>query len=140
MPSSKKIDLEEGLCGQCLSEFIDWRYSQSCWYFRWSFVNCCPSPLFSGSTLPLPCVNKYTVYTYTVCKGGGLVWSSGLRQIKTPAAKSFTGQFFYMTRFLLRSTVGAQSIACAQSIAQSHISDSICKKKTKVLKNYFYRR
>ncbi len=23
----------EGLCGRCLSEFIDWRYSQSCWYF-----------------------------------------------------------------------------------------------------------
>ncbi len=22
---------------------IDWRYSQSCWYFRPSFVNCCPS-------------------------------------------------------------------------------------------------
>jgi hypothetical protein len=27
-------------------------------------------PLVS-SPLPLPCVNKYTVYTYTVCKGGG---------------------------------------------------------------------
>jgi hypothetical protein len=43
----------------------------------YSFVNCCPSPLFSGSTLPPPplqCVNKYTVYctyTYTVCRGGG---------------------------------------------------------------------
>jgi hypothetical protein len=31
---------------------------------------------------PLPCVNKYTVYTYTVCKGGayGVL---GLRQINT---------------------------------------------------------
>ncbi len=28
-----------GLCGRCLLEFIDWRYSQSCWYFRPSFVN-----------------------------------------------------------------------------------------------------
>jgi hypothetical protein len=26
-------------------------------------------PLFSQ--WPLPCVNKYTEYTYTVCKGGG---------------------------------------------------------------------
>ncbi len=140
MPSSKKIDLEEGLCGQCLSEFIDWRYSQSCWYFRWSFVNCCPSPLFSGSTLPLPCVNKYTVYTYTVCKGGGGVLGSEPQTNKHLPQSRFTGQFFYMTRFLLRSTVGAQSIACAQSIAHSHIGDSICKKKPKVLKNYFYRR
>jgi hypothetical protein len=31
------------LCGSCLSEFIDWRYSQSCWYFRPSVVNCCSS-------------------------------------------------------------------------------------------------
>ncbi len=23
----------KGLCGRCLYEFIDWRYSQSCWYF-----------------------------------------------------------------------------------------------------------
>ncbi len=46
--------------------------SQYCWYFRPSFVNCCPSNLLSGSTLdPLPRENKYTVYTYTVCKGGG---------------------------------------------------------------------
>ncbi len=30
-------------------------YSQSCWYFRPSFVNCCPSPFLSGLTLsPFP--------------------------------------------------------------------------------------
>jgi hypothetical protein len=61
--------------------FIDWRYSQSCCYFRLSFVNCCPYNLLYGSTQPpspLPCVNKYTVYTYTVCKrGGGMgFWAS----------------------------------------------------------------
>jgi hypothetical protein len=22
-----------GLCDKCLYEFIDWKYSQSCWYF-----------------------------------------------------------------------------------------------------------
>ncbi len=27
-------------------------YIQTCWYFRPSFVNCCPSNLLSGSTLP----------------------------------------------------------------------------------------
>jgi hypothetical protein len=36
------------------------------------------------SSPPLPCVNKYTVHTYTVCTGGGGVWDhrrqGGLRQ------------------------------------------------------------
>ncbi len=41
MSSSKKIYPAKGLCRRCLSEFIDRRYSQSCWYFRPSFVNCC---------------------------------------------------------------------------------------------------
>jgi hypothetical protein len=35
-------------------EFIDWRYRQSCWYFRPSFVTCCPANLLFGSTLPPP--------------------------------------------------------------------------------------
>jgi hypothetical protein len=26
--------LVKELCGVCLLKFIDWRYSQSCWYFR----------------------------------------------------------------------------------------------------------
>ncbi len=44
-----------------------------------SFVNFCFSNLLSGLTLPppLPCEKKYTVYKYTVCKGGGWVWGSG---------------------------------------------------------------
>jgi hypothetical protein len=48
-------------------------------------VNCCPSNLLSGSTLPppLPCVNKYTVYKCTVCKKGGMYGALGLRQINT---------------------------------------------------------
>ncbi len=47
-----------------------WRYSQSCWYFRPSFVNCCPSPLLCGSNHP--CLNKYlyTVYTRIQCVRG----------------------------------------------------------------------
>jgi hypothetical protein len=57
---------------------------QSCWYFRPSFVNYCPSYLLSGSTLPLPlpCVNKYTVYTNIVqcVRGYGVL---GLRQTNT---------------------------------------------------------
>ncbi len=45
----------------CLSEFIDLRYSQSCWYFRPSY---CPSNLLSSS--PLPSFPKSTVYTGSV--------------------------------------------------------------------------
>ncbi len=37
---------------RCLIEFIDRRYSQSCWYFRPSFVNHCPSNLLSYSPSP----------------------------------------------------------------------------------------
>ncbi len=45
-------------------------YSQSCWYLQPNFVSCCPSNLLFGWTPPpLPCVN--TVYTCTVCNGGG---------------------------------------------------------------------
>jgi hypothetical protein len=67
-----------GLCSRCLSEFTDWRYSQSCWYFRPSFVNCCTSNL----PPPLPCVNMYTVYMYSDCKGVGGE-DLGLIQINT---------------------------------------------------------
>ncbi len=65
------------LCGRCLLEFIDWKrtYSQSCWYFRPSFVNCCPSSLSSNSTLPPPpCVSG---------RGGGWYGVLGLWQINT---------------------------------------------------------
>ncbi len=58
----------KGLCGSCLSECIDLRYSQSCWYFRPSFVNCCRSNLLSGSTLTdsPPSLCQSTVYTDSV--------------------------------------------------------------------------
>jgi hypothetical protein len=57
----------------CLSELIDWRYSQSCWYFRPSFGNCCPSNLLSGPTFPpspLPCVKVQ--YLQRVCDWKGV--------------------------------------------------------------------
>jgi hypothetical protein len=64
------------------------------WYFRPSFVNCCSVILLSGSTLPspLPCVNKYTVYTYTVCNGGYGV--PCLRQINTCSKVPLQVHFF----------------------------------------------
>jgi hypothetical protein len=41
----------------------------------------------------LPCVNKYTVPTYTVCKGGG-VWGSGPQRDKHLQQSPFTDSFF----------------------------------------------
>ncbi len=66
----------------CLIEFIDWRYSQSCWYFRQRLSNL----LTDSSTLhtPLPCVNKYRgTCIHTVCNRGRGSGIGGLRQINT---------------------------------------------------------
>jgi hypothetical protein len=45
---------------------------------------------------PLPCVNKYTVYTYTACKGGvcGQGRGRGTQTDKTPATKSIYRSMF----------------------------------------------
>jgi hypothetical protein len=43
---------------------------------------------------PRPCVNKYTVYTFTVCKGGRGLWGSGSQTDKHLPQSPFTGQFF----------------------------------------------
>ncbi len=54
----------------CLIEFIVWRYSQSCWYFRPSFVNFCPSNLLSRSPLPPPPFPKSKYSIYRQCVAG----------------------------------------------------------------------
>jgi hypothetical protein len=67
--------MERVLCGRCLLEFIDWRYSQSCWYFRPSFVNYCISNLLSGSSPPPPFpVSKYSIYGQWVPGRGWGCW------------------------------------------------------------------
>jgi hypothetical protein len=56
----------------CLIEFIDWRYRQSCRYFRPSFVNWCHSNLFSDLPYPSPPLPKVKVqYTDSVRLWGG---------------------------------------------------------------------
>jgi hypothetical protein len=81
MSSSKKIYLQRNFAADVYQSLhIDGRNSQPCWYFRSSFVNCYPYNLYNllcGSSPPpppfksppthppLPCVKKYTVYTYT---------------------------------------------------------------------------
>jgi hypothetical protein len=57
----------------CLIEFIGWRYSQSCWYFRldlWTVAHLTFS-LFS-SPPPLPCVKYCILCLYTMLSGRGI--------------------------------------------------------------------
>ncbi len=78
----------------CLIEFIDWRYSQSLWYFRPLLWTSAPLT-FSLVHLspPLPCVNKYSgTCIHTVCnKGGGR--GSGPQTDKHLPPSTFTGNF-----------------------------------------------
>ncbi len=71
--------------GRCLSGFTDWRNRQSCWYFRPSFVNCCPFNLLSGSTVPPPSLRQ-SADIQTVRGGGGGHWVL----LKTIFCRSFT--------------------------------------------------
>ncbi len=85
---------EKRLCGRCLLEFIDWRYSQSCWHFRPSFVNYCPSNLLSGSPPPpFPCVKKYGINIQFVAVRGwrllGPVGDHILQEFNTLYLKRF---------------------------------------------------
>jgi hypothetical protein len=62
--------------------------------FSTGYVIYCPAPLTFSlvSSAPLPvCVNKYTLYTYTVRKGGGgyeVIGGRGPQTDKIPVAKS----------------------------------------------------
>jgi hypothetical protein len=68
--------------------------------FSTDFVNYWPFYLFSGyhsppPPPPLPCVNKYSVKTSTMCRGGvGGIGVMGLGQIKHPPQSPYTGKFF----------------------------------------------
>ncbi len=74
MSSSKKTDHVKGLCGRCLLELIDQRYSQSRLYFRLIFVSCCPSNLLFTSPTPPPFPVKYSIYRqWGGWEGGGAV-------------------------------------------------------------------
>ncbi len=98
----------------CLKELVDWRYSQSCWYFRPSprFVNYCPPPfsnLLSGQLYPPPpppSLCEYSIsilYTRIQCSRGGEYGVMGgqgaSRQIKHLPQSPFTGKVFYITTF-----------------------------------------
>jgi hypothetical protein len=83
----------------CLIEFIEWRYSQSCWYFRPSYVNYCPSNLLSGSPTPppplTPSQSQRTVQT--VCGWEGLGGGGVLSCVGDHNLQEFNTLF--LTRF-----------------------------------------
>ncbi len=79
-----------------LIEFIDWRYSQSCWYFRpllwtsapltFSLVHLTPSP-------PLPCVSTYSgMYSYSVLGRGDRIGSQINTCHQVPLMVNFKGK------------------------------------------------
>jgi hypothetical protein len=74
-----------------------WRYSQSYWYFRPSFVNCCPSNLFSGSSPPPPHLPMWIsilyMYTRIQCVKGEEVWCFGPQTDKHLPQNPFTVHF-----------------------------------------------
>jgi hypothetical protein len=92
MLSFKKLTWKKWLCGcgRCLIEFLDWGYSQSCWYFRPSFVNYAPLTFSLVHLLP-PSLCQSTVHTDSVWLGYRVALppkqklrrERGLRQINT---------------------------------------------------------
>ncbi len=75
-------------------------------YFRPSFVKCCPSNLLvePPPPSPLPCVNKYTVYTYTVL-GGEVMGFWALKQVNTCRKVHVHINFFRWRHFVLSSVI-----------------------------------
>jgi hypothetical protein len=78
----------------CLIEFVEWRYSQSCWYFRTLLGTSAPLTfsLVLSPVIPPPHVFMFSTI-HTACNGGGgegnqVVW------------RSSTGVYTaYLTRF-----------------------------------------
>jgi hypothetical protein len=79
-------------------EFIDWRYSQSWWYFLPSFVNYCPSNLLSGSPPHPSIIFKVKVqYIQTVYGWEGVEGRGCFVVLETKPYSAFKNRF--LTRF-----------------------------------------
>ncbi len=73
----------------CFIEFADWRFCQSCWYFRPPLWNSVPLT-FSWLTSPPPLLPVWIntgVCNYTVCNGGG---GNGIRLCGEHLHESYT--------------------------------------------------
>jgi hypothetical protein len=106
----------DGTLQQVLIDFIDWRYSHSCYYFRPSFVNCYTSNLLSGSTLPPPplfslcgsvpslhCIHVHRTVRWGGGGGGGGIGFSGPDTEKTCRKVPLQVNFFRWRHFALPS-------------------------------------
>jgi hypothetical protein len=84
----------------CLIEFIDWRHSQSCWYFD---PSCELLPLYLLSDLPQPSSpfpkSTYIIYRQCVAVGGGVGrrWRGVLSCVVDHILQKFSTLF--LTRF-----------------------------------------
>ncbi len=75
-----------------LIEFIDWRYSQPCWYFRpLLWTSALPTPTLLHFPLHLSCVNRY-VFIQCVTGGGIGLCGKHLQELYT----------VYFTRFQIQ--------------------------------------
>ncbi len=83
----------KGTLRQVFFRVIDWRYMQSCWYFRPSFVNYCPSNLLYGSPTPPPSLRQIPyIQTVSGWEGKGML---------SPVGDHILQEFntLYLTRF-----------------------------------------
>ena len=69
----------------------EWRYSQSCWHFDPAVWTVAPLTLSRVQPFP-PHPFPVWIYTYTVCKGGG-VWGSGPQTDKHLPQSPFTCRY-----------------------------------------------
>jgi hypothetical protein len=105
--SCKKFRIHNTACkGNLQQQFLDWRYSQLCWYFfdpaLWTFA---PLPYCLDQLSPFPVwISIRYIYTYTVCWGGvGGVWGYVPQTDKHLSQSPFTGQFFRWWHFAMPS-------------------------------------
>jgi|LakMenEpi03Aug12_release.lakeMendotaPanAssembly.Ray.scaffolds.fasta_scaffold708868_1 hypothetical protein len=100
-------------------EFAGWRYSLSCWYFRPSFANYCPSVLLSGSTSPLPKVKVQ--YIKTVCGWEG--WGVCYVVLETIFCRSLTLCFWPDYKIsTLNKNLGGEGPQAEKHLRQSPFS------------------
>ncbi len=77
----------------CLTEFIDWRYSQSCWYFRpllWTCAHLTFSLIHLPPLPPFPVWISTGICIHTACNGVG---DRGPQTDKHLPPSTFTGQY-----------------------------------------------
>jgi hypothetical protein len=109
----------------CLKEFKDWRYSQSCWYFRPLVWTSAPLTFLTGWPSRLPCVSKYRgIFIQRVTEWRDLRQINTCRQIHLQCLASVLGLFFAKTGLLNSGTWF--NLELTQKVASCRGSDNYC--------------